>query len=212
MATALPPAQHNQTDATPELGRRCLASGEIKPKDDLIRFVVAPGQVMVPDLAGNLPGRGFWVSADREAIDTAARKNLFAKAAKDKIKTDPKLADCVADLLRKRCLEWIGLSRSAGIAVLGQPQVEAALKSNKIDLLLLAEDAAINGLEKMGTKIDSARSFTRNELGKALGHDQIVYAGLKSHSITAKLRGMLAHLEKIEHKHHLSCDTDSGKQ
>ena len=49
-------------------------------------------------------------------------------------------------MLRKRCLDFWAWP-SAGIAVLGQPQVEAALKTGKISLLLLADDAS-EGLER----------------------------------------------------------------
>jgi hypothetical protein len=36
----------------------------------------------VPDILEKLPGRGIWVSADRDALDKAVKKNLFARAAK----------------------------------------------------------------------------------------------------------------------------------
>src|ERR1700677_338473 len=113
MATVTTPiAQQNRTDAAPEDGRRCLATGEMRPKEDLVRFVIAPDLTVVPDLACNLPGRGLWVTAAREPIETAARKNLFARAAKSQVKADPDLADKVAELLKKRCLDWVGLARS----------------------------------------------------------------------------------------------------
>jgi len=214
MATATPIAQKNRSDTAPEKGRRCLVTGEMRTKEELIRFVVSPDYNVVPDLACNLPGRGLWVTATRETIETAVHKNLFAKAAKEKVKAESGLADKVAQLLKKRCLDWVGLARSAGIAVLGQPQVEMALKSGKIKLLLIADDAAANGLEKINAAaVATTRSFTRNELGMALGHDQIVYAGLKSHSIAEKLQGMLAHLEKIAGTGHLlPGNKDSGIQ
>jgi len=48
---------------TPE--RRCIVTGEVQPKAGLIRFVAGPDGEVVPDLAEKLPGRGFWVVADR---------------------------------------------------------------------------------------------------------------------------------------------------
>ena len=48
--------------------RRCLATGETLPKSSLIRFVVAPGDAAVPDLAERLPGRGLWISARRDVF------------------------------------------------------------------------------------------------------------------------------------------------
>ena len=47
--------------------RKCLVTGEVSPKRGLIRFVVGPGDAVYPDIAGKLPGRGMYVSAEREA-------------------------------------------------------------------------------------------------------------------------------------------------
>ena len=62
--------------------RRCIASGALRPKAELIRFVAGPDGTVVPDLAERLPGRGLWLSPQREEFDRACKRNLFAKAAK----------------------------------------------------------------------------------------------------------------------------------
>ena len=71
-------------DKDRELGpeRKCIATGEVHPKSDLVRFVVGPDSAIVPDLAGKLPGRGIYVSANRAALDRAARKGLFSRRFK----------------------------------------------------------------------------------------------------------------------------------
>jgi len=211
--TLAPP---DRTERARDSERKCLVTGDVRPKTKLIRFVASPDHSITPDLAQNLPGRGLWVTAEREPIQTAARKNLFAKAAKTSVTADPDLADQTAQLMRKRCLEFLGLARRAGIAVLGQPQVEAALKAGKISLLLLANDASqmsaigCQKSEKFCHLTSVFRLLTRDELGAALGHDQIVYAGLKAHPLTAKLTAELARLEKIAVPHHIS-QADSEK-
>ena len=62
--------------------RRCLVTGEVRPCAELIRFVVSPEGRVLPDLAGDLPGRGLWVAADRAALERAGAKGLFARAAR----------------------------------------------------------------------------------------------------------------------------------
>ena len=57
---------------TPE--RRCIVTGETQPKAGLIRFVADPDGQVVPDLAEKLPGRGFWVVAERAALEAASRR------------------------------------------------------------------------------------------------------------------------------------------
>ena len=76
--------------------RRCLATGEVLPKDAMVRFALGPADDIVPDLAQDLPGRGLWVKADRGAIASAATKGLFSKAAKKPVKADPHLAELVS--------------------------------------------------------------------------------------------------------------------
>jgi predicted RNA-binding protein YlxR (DUF448 family) len=195
MEAAHASAPKDQATAPLASERRCLVTGETLSRDDLVRFVVGPDNTVVPDLAQNLPGRGLWVKADRDAITAAARKGLFARAAKTAAKAAPDLADLVARLLRARCLDFIGLARGAGLAILGQPQVEAALKSGKLAILLLADDAS-SALDNRRA-VEEYRSFTRDELGAALGHDRIVYAGLKAHGLTERLKIELCRLGKM---------------
>ena len=82
--------------------RRCIVDGEVGPREGLIRFVIGPEETVVPDLGERLPGRGFWVSARLEAVETAIRKGLFAKAARAKVEVPEELADEVERLLAKR--------------------------------------------------------------------------------------------------------------
>src|ERR1700733_13639030 len=98
------PTLQNQTSGMPEATltrsplRMCLVTREELPKDALVRFVVGPDHSIVADLSCNLPGRGLWVKSTREAITTAAQKNLFAKAAKTSVTVDKNLADQVEAL------------------------------------------------------------------------------------------------------------------
>ena len=66
--------------------RRCIVTRAVQPRAGLIRFVAGPDDVVVPDLAEKLPGRGMWVSADAAALGQAAKKGHFARAAKRPVK------------------------------------------------------------------------------------------------------------------------------
>jgi predicted RNA-binding protein YlxR (DUF448 family) len=175
--------------------RRCLSTGEMKPRAELIRFVIGPDKAVFPDIAEKLPGHGLWVTATVDAIQLAVKKNLFAKAAKEPANPAPDLADKVTALLRRRCCEFLGLAKSAGIAVLGESQTESALRANKVALFLRAPDAT--------KKIDNRYStiecdlLTRDEMGAALGYDTIVYVGLLPHRLTGRLKQELARLRSM---------------
>jgi predicted RNA-binding protein YlxR (DUF448 family) len=64
--------------------------------------VVSPDGEIAPDILEKLPGRGIWVSADRDAIETAVKKNLFARAAKAQVRVPEDLADRVEAGLARR--------------------------------------------------------------------------------------------------------------
>ena len=48
--------------------RQCAVTRERLAPDALIRFVRSPDGVVVPDVFGKLPGRGAWVTADRQTL------------------------------------------------------------------------------------------------------------------------------------------------
>ena len=61
--------------------RKCIATGKVLSKSELVRFVLGPNNVIYPDLENKLPGRGMWVKAKRSAIVKAEESQLFARAA-----------------------------------------------------------------------------------------------------------------------------------
>ena len=175
--------------------RRCLASGVLMPRAEMIRFVIGPSDDVVPDLAETLPGHGLWVSATAEAVTLAAKKNLFAKAAKHPARPSATLAADVARLLRKRCLDFMGLAKGAGIAVLGESQTEAALRTGKLGLYLRAPDATRALDNPSGAA--ACDLFSRDEMGAAFGFAQIVYAGMTPHGLTGKLKAEIVRLRSM---------------
>lgn len=161
--------------------RKCIATGDSQPKAGLIRFVVGPDQVVVPDIAGKLPGRGMWVAADAAALDTAVKKGLFSRAAKAQVTTPGDLADMVATLLAKRLVDLMSLARKAGDAVCGFEKVKGLLVSDDAVALFQAAD----GSDAMKRKLrppQGAESYcdclTAQELGVAFGRDSVIHAAL----------------------------------
>ena len=58
--------------------RKCVASGEMKPKKELIRIVRSnEGEVSI-DLTGKKSGRGAYLTLDRDIIEVAKKKNVLA--------------------------------------------------------------------------------------------------------------------------------------
>ena len=72
--------------------RMCAVTRQVRPIDELIRFVVAPSGEVIPDLKRKLPGRGLWVSASRQAVAEAVRRHQFSKGFKRDVRVSPTLA------------------------------------------------------------------------------------------------------------------------
>jgi hypothetical protein len=148
----------------------------------LVRFVAGPGGAVVPDLARRLPGRGLWVAATREAVETAARKNHFSRAAKARLTAPADLAVQVERLMRARLLAALGLARKAGELTFGFERVLAAVRAGKAAWLVEASDGSEDGRRKLAQAAHSAPSqprllvlFSSAELGLALGAHNVIH-------------------------------------
>jgi predicted RNA-binding protein YlxR (DUF448 family) len=153
----------------------------VREKEMLVRFVIGPDGAVVPDPQGRLPGRGFWLSAERDAIARACRRNLFQRAAGRPVSVPGDLVERVGRLLRRRCLERLGLARRAGELVLGFEKVSAWLAGRRAAgaLLLAARDGAADGRTKIARQAPGLAvvdAFTGEELGRALGRERVVHA------------------------------------
>lgn len=186
---------------TPE--RRCIVTGETASKAGLIRFVAGPDGMVVPDLSEKLPGRGFWVSADREALEKAAAKGLFSRGAKTHVKAPEDLVSGIEVALARRVVDLISLTRKAGGAVAGFEKVKDWLAGGRAKVLFQASDGSERGKGKLWTP-PGGRWFgclTANELGLAFGREHVIHSALAAGGLTEKvvreanrLNGLRAHV------------------
>lgn len=207
MAATLAKASY-ETPRTParvtQPERRCIASGQVLPKDELLRFVVGPDGLIVPDLKGRLPGRGLWVTPRRDMMEKACERNLFAKAAKASVRVPEDLIAQVDRLLARHCLELIGLARRAGAAVAGYEKASSWLAARRVGVLLQAVDAAEGGRRKLralsraaGPHVPIIELFTAEELGRALGRGAAVHVAVAPAGIVARLTSETARLSAL---------------
>lgn len=163
--------------------RRCIATGESQPARGLIRFVVGPDAQIVPDVAGKLPGRGIWVSADRAALDLAVKKKLFARAARQQVIVPEGLTDMVTALVRQRVIDLLSLARKSGKAIAGYEKCRELAIADEMAVLIQAADGSTRGKTKLrppgGTEtyIDW---LSAQELGLAFGREHVIHAALRA--------------------------------
>ena len=177
--------------ARPATARMCAVTREVRPIDELIRFVVAPTGEVLADLKRKLPGRGLWVSTSHAAVAEAVRRHLFAKGFKREVRAPASLADDTARLLARGAVEALAMGAKAGQVVSGFAKVEEALTRRQAAALIHAADAAADGIRKLDAIVkkmagDSGESqqfpiitaLTSAELDLALGRSNVIHAAL----------------------------------
>lgn len=173
--------------------RTCAATREVRPADDLIRFVRAPDGTVTPDLKRALPGRGVWVTATAEAVRLAIKRKAFSRGFKEASTADAALDAQVGDLLARQALAMLGFVNKAGLVVSGFSKVESAFVSETVVGLVHASDASDDGVRKLGQAarragrggIAAVRLFSGVELDLALGRSNVVHAALLAGPVSA---------------------------
>lgn len=159
--------------------RTCIASGAQDAPERMIRFVVGPEGNVVPDLARRLPGRGMWLTAERASVEQAMAKKLFARAARRAVTVDPDLPQRIERLLLARPLEDLSRARRAGRAVAGFVKVEQLIGRQRAGLLIVADEAAGDGLGKLqASGLPIERLGDAEVLGAVFGREQAVYVAV----------------------------------
>jgi predicted RNA-binding protein YlxR (DUF448 family)/ribosomal protein L30E len=170
--------------------RRCLVTREVKDQDQMIRFVLDPSDQVVPDIDARLPGRGMWLSADRNVLSKAVSANLFARAARAPARVEADLAGQVERLLVDRALGCLGLARRAGQVTMGFEQVRACLRASAAGVLIAAADSAADGrgkLRRLAADLPVITAFSKAELGAALGREGVVHVAVAPGRLAERL-------------------------
>ena len=166
----------------PEALRQCHISGKEDAAANMLRFVhaldAAGGTrgVLTPDLAQHLPGLDDVWLVNSQAL-------VAQLAALPEMNAPHDLAMRVESLMRQNLAALISLARKSGVLINGFAKTEAALKSGSITLLLAAHDGAEDGRRKLAQKaramnIALCSQLSGDELGMALGQENVIHAGL----------------------------------
>jgi len=175
--------------------RMCAVTRKVRPIGELIRFVISPQGEVVPDLKRKLPGRGLWVSASRQTVAEAVRRNQFAKGFKREIRARATLPADTEALLVRSAAEALAMAAKARQVVSGFSKVEGALAQGQAQALIHASDGAADGIRKLdaivrqkrgniGESQDFPQDFpivnvlTSAELDLALGRSNVIHAAL----------------------------------
>jgi uncharacterized protein len=166
----------------------------------MIRFVVGPDRQIVPDLAARLPGRGIWLSASRDVLESdgaqeggrqkdkqadGSHRHLaraFARAARGPVSVPSDLSVLLQTALVRRIGECLGLARRAGQAVAGYEKAREALRTGRYRLVLQASDGSeaerLRFLSGFGSDLTIIDPLPGQALGRVFGRDYVVHVAV----------------------------------
>ena len=158
--------------------RSCMGCREVKPKGELLRFVLDPEVKPTPDIAGKLPGRGAYTCFRNSCLETAVKRKQFSRAFKAEVKaaSADELSASVMKLAASRAVSALAMANKAGKVVSGSEKVMAALRKGGVALLILAgdisEDSAAKFRALAGKSSVQIFSFAdKDQLGATLGKE-----------------------------------------
>ena len=120
--------------------RSCLGCREVRPKNELLRFVLDPEGTLLPDIARKLPGRGSYTCFCRDCLETALKRKQFNRSFNDTVKLlpEPELISIIVKVLEEKISSLISLANKAGKAVSGSDKVMDTLRKGEAAILILA--------------------------------------------------------------------------
>ena len=183
-----------RTDRSATL-RMCAVTRQVRPIEELIRFVVAPSGEVIADLKRKLPGRGLWVSASRQTLAEAVRRHQFSKGFKREVRVPSTLPADTEALLVRSTIDALAMAAKAGQVISGFGKVEDALTARQartsVEALIHASDGAADGIRKLDAvlrqnavvndkpnPIPVVTALTSEQLDLALGRSNVIHAAL----------------------------------
>ncbi len=166
--------------------RRCIVTRERQGKERMIRFVLGPERLIVPDIAASLPGRGIWLSARKDVLETARAQGTlakaFARAARGPVTLPPDLTSVLQAALVRRIGDLLGLARRAGQAVAGFEKGREWVRSGRAAVAVQAADgsAAEQARFLSGARPGLAvvRPLPAEALGRVFGRDHAMHVAV----------------------------------
>lgn len=175
--------------------RSCVVTRDVKPADDLLRFVVGPDGVLTPDIRRKLPGRGVWTSLSAAIVAEAIKRKAFERSLKTKVIVPPDLVAMVDQLLLRDAQQALAMANKAGLVQTGFSKVEAVAEAGRAKAVIEASDGAEDGRRKIGQalrraelaretaglkprKIPVVAIFSAADLELALGRPHVIHAAL----------------------------------
>lgn len=176
--------------------RRCVLTRTTLPVEQLLRLAISPDDRIFPDVKGIAPGRGVWISLDRQMLSDALATGQFKGAMKRALKggnveIETDLLEKIDAAMAEVILSRLGLEKRSGHLVLGHEKIIKAINRKKIAALLHCSDSSTDGRRKLDWAMikddDSGKPqddkililpMNRDAVSDALGRENVVHIGI----------------------------------
>ena len=194
--------------------RRCILTGEVRPRAELTRLVRADSGLVLPDLQARAPGRGAWIGTDRAGLEEGLVKGRLKSALARAFKTgDLEIPDDLPDRIEsgliRLFLDRLGLEKRAGALISGSHALNDAARGGALFALMHASDASEDGRRKLDQawRVGSDREgsgkrgtvlpLDREALSVALGRANVVHLGITQRGSAQRIEGVLNRLVRF---------------
>ncbi|MGF1509254.1 MAG: DUF448 domain-containing protein [Myxococcota bacterium] len=170
-------------EVSPEAVRQCAITRHRARKSSLLRLALDPSGRPFVDVMAKAPGRGVYVSPDREVLRAALTPKGLHRLFQRKSVMAPNpesVLDETASRLRERVLDHLALARRAGCLAVGVEECIERLARCPSSLVVLAEDVSERSAGRIAAAVGKAGSdagllrFGRKaEIGARIGCGEV---------------------------------------
>ena len=175
--------------------RKCVLTGNILPKEELLRFVLLKDGTILPDFNKKLDGHGFYLSNSKTLLQgLSAKANPLNKILHTKTIMAEDMPQIVEQILYKRGLDAVNLARKAGDLVSGFEKVKEVIAKGKAAFVIEASDAGDDGKQKIAAMSKDVEKFIIYDvaaLSKALNRENTVHLAVKKGPMSNMVRTAL---------------------
>ena len=196
--------------------RRCILSGDILPRDTMLRLAISPEKAdgacdVLPDPLARAPGRGAWLGTSRAELEQAMQKGrlrgALARAYKGaRLNVPDDLPELIEQALSRNFSDRLGLAMRSGALILGSDRIAEQARAGRVAWLAHASDASADGNAKLdqawrvgqdaeGSGAAGVRlPLDRAALSVALGRDNVVHLAIGDAKLAARIDQTLQRL------------------
>ncbi|MBR4985138.1 MAG: DUF448 domain-containing protein [Proteobacteria bacterium] len=197
---------HAEPSGHHEPQRRCISCRGNGAKYGLLRFALVGGMLCF-DLRKKLPGRGYYVCAQRSCLENAFQKG-FKRAAKSSPKeiaenADAFIREILIPGLRKRYTECLLAGFQSHMLLLGADSVEQAAQADTLAAYVIATDASESTSTKYRTNASRKNLpclglYDRSFYGRLFGKSDKVVLGWLSCHLFEEFSSLEASIRRLE--------------